>query len=159
MKTALFPGSFDPFTLGHKDVLISALKLFDKVVIAIGYNSAKKGGFLDIEQRMDIIRKSVEDLDNQKIEIVQFSGLTTDYCKKQDIKYVVRGIRTVVDFEFETMVAQANERLNPEILTIFIPASGNNTFVSSSIVKDIVLNNGDSSQFMAANVDMKDYKK
>ena len=119
IKTAVFPGSFDPFTLGHLDVLKSALKLFDKIIIAVGYNVQKKG-FFTPEERMDIIRQSVIGLDN--VEIDCYEGLTIDFCRKVGAGFIVRGLRTTTDFELERVIAQANTKMSPEITTVFIPS-------------------------------------
>ena len=158
MKIAVFPGSFDPFTIGHKDVLISSLNLFDKVIIAVGYNSAKKG-FLPVEERIKVIEDSIADLkaNGSNIEVISYTGLTVDMCREHNARFIVRGVRTTADFEMESVIAQANKRLAPEISTVFVNATNENSFVSSTIVRDIVLNGGDPSEFMSPGVDIYKY--
>ena len=111
MKTAFFPGSFDPFTIGHKDVVIASLELFDKVIIGVGYNSAKKG-LISTEGRMEIIGQSIADLkaNGANIEVVSYTGLTIDVCRRANAKFIIRGVRTTADFEMESVIAQANKR-------------------------------------------------
>ena len=131
MKTAFFPGSFDPFTIGHKDVVIASLELFDKVIIGVGYNSAKKG-LISTEGRMEIIGQSIADLkaNGANIEVVSYTGLTIDACRRANAKFIIRGVRTTADFEMESVIAQANKRLAPDISTVFMNASNENSFVS-----------------------------
>jgi pantetheine-phosphate adenylyltransferase len=155
MRIALFPGSFDPFTIGHKDVVLASLELFDKVIIAVGYNSSKKG-LLSTEGRLAIIEESIADLkaNGSNIEVISYTGLTVDACRKANARFIIRGVRTTADFEMESVIAQANKRLCPEISTVFLNASNENSFVSSTIVRDIVLNGGDPSEFMSPGVDI-----
>lgn len=154
MKTAIFPGSFDPFTLGHLDVLQSALKLFDKVIIAVGINVLKRG-FFTVEDRVDLIKSATNDLRN--VEVCSYSGLTIDFCKKSGIKFIIRGLRTTTDFEFERVVAQANAKMSPDILTVFIPSGHEYSFISSTVVRDVLLNGGDAHVFMPPGVDISKY--
>ncbi|HCV16051.1 MAG TPA: pantetheine-phosphate adenylyltransferase [Rikenellaceae bacterium] len=156
IKTAVFPGSFDPFTLGHLDVLKSALKLFDKIIIAVGYNVQKKG-FFTPEERMDIIRQSVNGLQN--IEIDCYEGLTIDFCRKSGAGFIVRGLRTTTDFELERVIAQANTKMSPEITTVFIPSSHEFSFISSTVVRDVFINGGDIKIFLADGVNLELYRK
>jgi pantetheine-phosphate adenylyltransferase len=158
MRIALFPGSFDPFTIGHKDVVLASLELFDKVIIAVGYNSSKKG-LLSTEGRLAIIEESIADLkaNGSNIEVISYTGLTVDACRKANAKFIIRGVRTTADFEMESVIAQANKRLSPEISTVFLNASNENSFVSSTIVRDIVLNGGDPSEFMSPGADIYKY--
>lgn len=160
MKVAIFPGSFDPFTCGHKDIVKQSLNLFDKVIIAVGYNSSKRG-FLPVEERMRIIEESIYDLraDNKNIEIISYSGLTIDACARYGAQFIVRGVRGSADFEMESNIAQANKKLNPEVSTIFLTASNEFSFVSSTIVRDIVLNGGDPKDFICNGIDIKKYLK
>lgn len=156
IKIAVFPGSFDPFTLGHLDVLKSALKLFDKIIIAVGYNVQKKG-FFTPEERMDIIRQSVIGLDN--VEIDCYEGLTIDFCRKVGAGFIVRGLRTTTDFELERVIAQANTKMSPEITTVFIPSSHEFSFISSTVVRDVFINGGDIKIFLAQGVNLELYRK
>lgn len=156
IKIAVFPGSFDPFTLGHLDVLKSALKLFDKIIIAVGYNVQKKG-FFTPEERMDIIRQSVIGLDN--VEIDCYEGLTIDFCRKSGAGFIVRGLRTTTDFELERVIAQANTKMSPEITTVFIPSSHEFSFISSTVVRDVFINGGDIKIFLAQGVNLELYRK
>lgn len=156
IKKALFPGSFDPFTSGHLDVLKSALRLFDKIVIAVGYNVQKKG-FFTPEERMNIIKQSVKGLENITIEC--YEGLTVDYCKKIGANFIVRGLRTTTDFELERVIAQANSKMHPDITTVFIPSSHEFSFISSTVVRDVFVNGGDISIFLAEGVKLDRYSK
>jgi len=156
MKTSLFPGSFDPFTLGHLDVLQSSLKLFDKVVIAVG-NNVQKRGFLSIEDRIDLIKTATKGLGN--IEVCSYKGLTIDFCKKMGIKFIIRGLRTTTDFELERVVAQANAKMSPDILTVFIPSGHEYSFISSTVVRDVLINGGDAGSFIPPGVDIFKYIK
>lgn len=151
MKTAIFPGSFDPFTIGHMDVLVSALKLFDKVIIAVG-NNVQKRGYFSVEQRIEIIKMALGKM--ERVEITSYSGLTVEFCKKMDVKFIIRGLRTTTDFELETVISQANARISPEILTIFIPAGNDSSFISSTVVRDVIENGGDASPFLPEGVDL-----
>ena len=145
MKIALFPGSFDPVTKAHVDILRRAIPLFDKVVIGIGLNSTK-AAFLDIDLR----KKMLESVfgGDQKVEVSTYEGLTVEFCKKIGANYMIRGIRTVSDFEYEKAIAQMNHALVPEIESIFIVSKPGYSSISSTIVRDIMRNNGDVRQFM-----------
>ena len=153
-KIAIFPGSFDPITVGHIDVLKSALQLFDKVVVAVGFNSAKKG-FFDPDTRIEIIRQAVKDFQN--VTVCKYDNLTIDFCKEIGAKFIIRGLRTNTDFEFESVIAQANKKLAPEISTIFIPATGENSFVSSTVVRDLIIHGSGADAFLPGNVDIKKF--
>lgn len=155
MKTAIFPGSFDPFTLGHLDVLVSALQLFDKVIVAVGYNSSKNG-FFNPETRVAIIRKATEGMKN--VEVCSYQGMTIDFARKMGVSCIVRGLRTTTDFELESVIAQANKKMAPEIQSVFIPSSHEYSFISSTVVRDVLINGGDAGQFLPANVDIKQFK-
>lgn len=154
MKTAIFPGSFDPFTLGHLDVLHSALKLFDKVIVAVGYNSLKKG-FFNPETRVEIIKKAIAGMDN--VEVCSYTGLTVDLCREKGVHCIVRGLRTTTDFELESVISQANRKMSPDIITIFIPSSHEYSFISSTVVRDVLVNGGDASSFLPESVNIDEF--
>ncbi len=154
MRTAIFPGSFDPFTMGHLDVLQSALQLFDKVIVAVGYNSTKSG-FFTPDQRIDIIKDATKHLSN--VEVCSYSGMTVDFCISKGVTCIVRGLRTTTDFELESVISQANRKMCPDIQTIFIPSSHDYSFISSTVVRDILINGGDAKSFLPKGVDITKY--
>lgn len=156
MKIAVFPGSFDPFTLGHLDVLNSALKLFDKIIVAVGYN-VKKSGLFSTEERLKIIEDSVKGLKN--VEVGSYQGLTINYCNKIGAQFIIRGLRTTTDFELERVIAQANSKMSPNITTVFVPSGHEYAFISSTVVRDVLINGGDVSDFMVDGVTINKYGK
>ena len=137
MRVAVFPGSFDPITLGHYDIVERAAPLFDKIIIAIGQNSQKKYMF-SLEERMEFIKKTFEKFPN--VEVDHFEGLTIDYCHSKNVNFILRGLRNPADFEFEKAIAQTNRELTQQnkIETIFLLTSASKTFISSSIVREII---------------------
>ncbi|WP_316789976.1 pantetheine-phosphate adenylyltransferase [Pedobacter frigoris] len=145
MKIALFPGSFDPITIAHVDILTRALPLFDKIVVGIGLNSSKQS-FLSAEKREEIVKTIFSSYDN--VEVQLYEGLTVDFCKKINAQYMVRGVRSVADFEYEKAIAQINQTMMPEAETIIILSKPEYSAISSTIVRDILRNNGDVSQFL-----------
>ncbi len=145
MKIAIYPGSFDPITKGHLDILKTGAEIFDKVIIAVARNSEKKG-FLPVDERVKLIKESVKDLDN--VEVDSFEGLTIEYAKKREAKVLIRGLRAVSDFEYELQLSQANSSLSSEIKTVFLTTKPKYNFISSSTIKEIYLNNGDISKFV-----------
>ena len=148
-KTALFPGSFDPFTAGHMNILRRALTMFDEVVVAVGINQDKPG-FFDMDKRLEIIRQATEGMDG--VSIVKYDNLTIDACRERGIRHIVRGVRNMIDFETERSIADANRRLAPEIETIIIPTAQEFAHISSSAVRDILRHGGDISSFIAEGV-------
>lgn len=159
MRTAIFPGSFDPFTLGHLDVLESALKIFDKVIIAVGYNSNKaKGGFFPVKTRISIIKDAIKPY-GKKVDVCSYKDLTISLCKKLNVKFIVRGLRTTTDFELEGVIAQVNKVLNPDIVTVYVQASHEYSFISSTVVRDVIVHKGDATPFMPKGVDINKYLK
>lgn len=144
-RTALFPGSFDPFTAGHLNILKRALGIFDEVVVAVGVNGDKHG-FYDNDTRMDIIHQACRDLEN--VRVISYDGLTVSICKELGIKHIIRGVRNMIDFENERAIADANRRLAPEIETIIIPTAQEYAHISSSAVRDLLRHNGDTSLFV-----------
>lgn len=145
MNIALFPGSFDPITLGHVDVIKRAVPMFDKIVVAIGSNANKKYMFTQ-EQRMEWIRQSF--LNESKIEVTTYEGLTIDFAQAIGAKFLLRGLRNPADFEFEKAIAHANQKMAEEIQTVFLLTSPDTSFISSSIVRDVIRNGGDYKKFV-----------
>ena len=143
-RTALFPGSFDPFTAGHLNILKRALTMFDEVVVAAGVNQDKRG-FYSPEQKIDIIRQATSGL--KGVSIIQYDCLTIDICRQMGIRHIVRGVRNMLDFENERAIADANRRLAPDIETIIIPTAQEFAHISSSAVRDLLRHNGDTSLF------------
>lgn len=150
MKIAIYPGSFDPITKGHLDVLKTGCEIFDKVIIAVLRNSGKKS-FLTVEERVNLIKESTKDLKN--IEVDAFEGLTVEYAKKKGAKILLRGLRAVSDFEYEMQLSQTNSALSTEIKTVFLTTRPKYNFISSSTVKDIAIMGGDISKFVPESVD------
>ncbi|HRV54304.1 MAG: pantetheine-phosphate adenylyltransferase [Flavobacteriaceae bacterium] len=148
MKRALFPGSFDPITLGHYDIILRGIKLFDEVVVAIGINSEKKYMF-SLEQRKDFIEKAFKN--HPQVKVVTYEGLTIDFCKKIDAQFILRGLRNPADFEFEKAIAHTNRKLS-KIETVFLLTSSKTSFISSSIVRDVIRNHGDYTQLVPDSV-------
>ena len=146
-RTVIYPGSFDPVTLGHLEVIRRASKLFDKVIVAVLINSAKTPTF-SIEERMQLLTDAVAGLDN--VEIAGFEGLLASYCRQRGVNAIVKGLRAVSDFEYEFQMAIANKKLNPELDTIFITADADAMYLSSSMVREIGSMGGDISNFVPA---------
>nr|WP_299388385.1 pantetheine-phosphate adenylyltransferase [Allomuricauda sp.] len=139
MRRAIFPGSFDPLTLGHYDIIQRGITLFDELLIAIGINADKKYMF-SLEERTRFISEAFKD--EPKIKVVTYEGLTVDFCKKVDANFILRGLRNPADFEFEKAIAHTNRQLS-EIETVFLLTSSGKSFISSSIVRDVIRNGGD----------------
>ena len=146
---ALFPGSFDPFTAGHLNILKRALTMFDEVVVAVGINQDKPG-FFSMEKRLDIIRQATRGMEG--VSVIQYDSLTIDACRQMGIHHIVRGVRNMIDFETERSIADANRRLAPEIETIIIPTAQEFAHISSSAVRDILRHGGDLSTFIPEGV-------
>jgi len=153
-KIAIFPGSFDPITRGHESIIKRALPLFDKLFVAIGINAEKKG-FFTVEQRLKWISEVFEN--EEKIVVTQYEGLTVDFCKKHDIQYILRGLRTSADFEFERSIGQVNKKLYPQIETVFLLTAPEYTSLNSSIVRDILRHGGDAAQFVPERINLNDF--
>jgi pantetheine-phosphate adenylyltransferase len=138
MRKAIFPGSFDPITLGHEDIIKRSLPLFDEIVIAIGVNAEKKYMF-SLEERKRFIEETFKD--ETKVSVITYEGLTTDLCKKLKADFILRGLRNPADFEFEKAIAHTNRRLS-KIETVFLLTAAKTSYISSSIVRDVIRNNG-----------------
>lgn len=145
MRICLFPGTFDPLTLGHVDIINRAIPLFDKIVVGVGLNSAKAPMFSP-DQRLQWIKEIYKD--EERVEGAVYEGLTIDFCKKIGAQFILRGIRYVSDFEYEKTIADANRTLDKNIETVFLTGEPKYTSVASTIVRDIIRNNGDSSHFL-----------
>jgi pantetheine-phosphate adenylyltransferase len=154
-KIAVFPGSFDPFTIGHEAIVRRALVMFDEIIIAVGANALKKSYF-PIETRKQIISKVFKD--EPRVRVDHYEGLTVDYCKKNGAGFLLRGLRTAADFEFERAIAQVNKVLAPEIESVFILTVPEHSHINSTIVKDIIRSGGDASKFIPASINIKDFK-
>ncbi|MBE6231551.1 MAG: pantetheine-phosphate adenylyltransferase [Bacteroidales bacterium] len=150
-RIAMFPGSFDPFTAGHLNILKRALTMFDEVVVAVGINIDKKG-FFSNGKRMDIIRKATSGLDG--VSVIQYDNLTIEKCRELGIRHIVRGVRNMIDFETERSIADANRKLAPEIETIIIPTAQEYAHISSTAVRDLLRHNGDTSLFVPDGVEL-----
>ncbi len=144
-RVAIFPGSFDPFTKGHHDIVIRSLSMFDKVVIALGHNTKKKRYF-DTEQMVSCIEEAF--VGNDRVEVIVYNELTANLAKKYDAKYVVRGLRNTTDFEYENSISQINKSLNPELETVFLITSPDLAPISSSIIREVHRYGGDVSEFL-----------
>lgn len=145
MKIAIYPGSFDPITKGHLDILKNAAGIFDKVIIAVTHNSAKQG-FLTTQERVMLIQQSVVELDN--VEVDSFEGLTIEYAQKIGAEVLIRGLRAVSDFEYEMQLSQTNSALCDDVKTVFLTTKPKYNFISSSNIKEILANGGDISKFV-----------
>ena len=150
-KVAVFPGSFSPFSIGHQSVVEKALPLFDKIIISVGVNS-KKNQYFSIQERMQWIASVY--VNNEKIEVKKYEGLTIDFCKKEGANFILRGLRDSHDFKFEKNIAQMNKDLNPDIETIFIITLPELSHISSSLIRDIIKNGGDVSKFIPKEINI-----
>jgi pantetheine-phosphate adenylyltransferase len=154
-RIAIFPGSFDPFTIGHESIVNRALPLFDKIVIMIGYNINKKS-FYPIEKRLKWINQVFQN--ESKIEVRTYDGLTVDFCKTVNAQYILRGIRTSSDFEYERAIAQVNKKMHPDIESVFLLTLPEHTPIMATIVRDIVSHGGDVSMFIPKTLNINEFK-
>ena len=145
MKTALYPGSFDPITKGHQSIALRASKMFDNIVVAIGENVDKKNMYT-VEERLSFLQKTF--VNEKNISIVSYKGLTIDFCKANNIDYIIRGVRSDIDWSMESSISNANKLLNPSIETVFFLTAPEFIGISSSAVRDILKNKGDISAFV-----------
>ena len=151
MKRAIFPGSFDPITLGHYDIIERSVKLFDEVIVAIGINADKKYMF-SVEERQKFIEESFKH--EPKVKVVTYKGLTVDFCQKNNVEFILRGLRNPADFEFEKAIAHTNRDLAP-IETVFLLTAASTSYISSSIVRDVIRNHGDYTKLVPKSVRVK----
>jgi pantetheine-phosphate adenylyltransferase len=153
-RIAVFPGSFDPFTIGHEYIVKRALPLFDEIVIAVGSNSTKTD-FISFEKRVELIKQVFTN--EPKIRITGYSGLTVDFCKREGANHIIRGLRTSADFEYERAIAQVNKVLNADIETIFLLTAPEHSAITSTLVREVIRNNGDTSKFLPQGINIKSY--
>jgi pantetheine-phosphate adenylyltransferase len=150
---AIFPGSFDPITRGHENVILRALPLFDKIIVAVGQNAEKKSHF-SMNQRVGFLKKVFSNY--PAVEIDQYSGLTVEYCRAKGARYILRGLRTSADFEFERTIGQVNKKLYPDIETVFLLTMPEFTAINSSVVREILKYGGDVSQFIPEGLNLSE---
>jgi pantetheine-phosphate adenylyltransferase len=154
-RIAVFPGSFDPFTIGHEAIILRALSLFDEIIIAVGANALKKSYF-SLQTRKEMISKVFKN--EPRVKVDHYEGLTVDYCRKNNAKYILRGLRTSADFEFERAIAQINRAMAPDIESVFLLTVPEHTPVNSTIVRDIIRSGGDATMFIPSSINIKDYR-
>lgn len=152
MKRAIFPGSFDPITLGHYDIIKRGVTLFDEVIVAIGINADKKYMF-SLEERKQFIEEAFAD--EPKIKVVTYKGLTVDFCKEIGVEFILRGLRNPADFEFEKAIAHTNRDLAP-IETVFLLTSAETSYIASSIVRDVIRHHGDYTKLVPKSVKLNE---
>lgn len=146
MKVAVFPGSFDPFTMGHYDIVVRSLKLFDKVIIAIGHNSSKNKRYFDVQSTAEKIQSIFKGGD--QVETIIYDELTAEFAKKYQAEFLIRGLRNTTDFEYENSISQINRSLNEELETIFLITSPEFAHISSSIIREVHRYGGDVSEYL-----------
>jgi pantetheine-phosphate adenylyltransferase len=153
-KIAVFPGSFDPFTIGHESVINRSLPLFDEIIIAIGTNTRKQAHF-PLQSRMEMIREVFRD--RPQITVISYSGLTVEFCKRHNAKYLLRGLRTSADFEYERVIAQTNKAMYPELESVFLLTLPEHTHINSTVIRDVIRYGGNASQFVPGSIDLSKY--
>ncbi len=151
MRRAIFPGSFDPLTLGHYDIIKRGVHLFDEIIVAIGINSEKKYMF-SLEERKQFIEEAFKD--EPTVKVTTYKGMTVDYCKEINVGFILRGLRNPADFEFEKAIAHTNRKLS-SIETVFLLTASNTSYISSSIVRDVIRNNGNYKLLVPESVKVK----
>ena len=154
-RIALFPGSFDPFTIGHEDIVRRSLSLFDEIVIAIGANSTKTDYF-PLESKIKLIEQVF--INEPKISVKSYSGLTVNFCKQIGANYIVRGLRTSADFEYERAIAQVNKVMNVDVETIFILTAPEYSGITSTLVREVIRHGGEADKFLPKGIDIKNFK-
>ena len=151
IRRAVFPGSFDPFTIGHESIVRRALGLFDEIIVAVGKNSTKATMY-SVEQRVDSIQKVFKN--DPAIRVESYGGLTVTYCKEANVRFILRGLRTSSDFGFERAIGQVNKAMEPSIETVFFLALPEHSAISSTIIRDIIKNGGDARRFVPEAVEI-----
>jgi len=151
-KIAVFAGSFDPFTVGHEDVVKRGLFMFDRIIIAIGYNSNKKG-FFPLKRRIEWIEQVFRD--EPRVSVDYYDGLTVDFCRKVGARYLLRGLRTAADFEYERAIAQINRAMAPEVESVFLLTTPEHTPITSTIVRDIIRHRGNAGSFLPEKMELR----
>ena len=154
-KVALFPGSFDPLTIGHASIVARGLALVDEVIVAIGVNS-QKVSYFSLEQRLQSIQKVFAH--EPRVKVVSYSGLTISFCKSIGAQFILRGLRTSADFEFERTIAQMNKDLDPAIETLFLLTNPELSHINSTVVREVLRNGGDASKFVPQGLDLKPHQ-
>jgi pantetheine-phosphate adenylyltransferase len=155
-KIAVFPGSFDPFTIGHEAIVRRALSLFDEIIIAVGANALKKS-FFPLATRKEMVKKVFQN--EPRVRVDHYEGLTVDFCKNSGAGFIIRGLRTSADFEFERAIAQVNKVMAPDLESVFLLTVPEHSHINSSIVRDIIRNGGDASRFVPAAINLMNYKQ
>ncbi len=154
-KIAVFPGSFDPFTIGHEGIVLRALSLFDEIIIAVGANALKKN-YYPLETRKEMICQVFRD--EPRIRVDHYEGLTVDFCRSMNARYLLRGLRTAADFEFERAIAQVNKAMAHDIESVFLLTVPEHSPINSTIVRDIIRSGGDASMFVPEAIKLSDYR-
>src|SRR4030042_5049899 len=154
-KIAVFPGSFDPFTIGHEAIVKRALSRFDEIIIAVGANALKKS-YYSLTTRKEMIAQVFRN--EPRVKVDHYEGLTVDYCREHGAKYILRGLRTAADFEFERAIAQVNREMAQNVESVFLLTVPEHSHVNSTIIRDIIRSGGDASKFVPASINLKDFK-
>jgi len=154
-RIAVFPGSFDPFTIGHEGIVRRGLSLFDEIIIAVGANALKKSYF-SLETRKAMISRVFRD--EPRVKVDHYEGLTVDYCRNKGARFILRGLRTAADFEFERAIAQVKKAMDNNVESVFLLTIPEHSPINSTIVRDIIRSGGDASRFVPAAINLKDYK-
>lgn len=151
-KTAVFPGSFDPFTAGHESLVLRGLELFDNIIVAVGVNADKKG-FMPLEKRLELIETVFKN--NRRVQVRSYSNLTVDFCKENGVTHILRGLRNAADFEYENNIAQINRLLSGNVETVFLLSLPEHAAVSSSIVRELIRYKNDVKMFLPSGIDFE----
>ncbi|MCD6200606.1 MAG: pantetheine-phosphate adenylyltransferase [Bacteroidales bacterium] len=154
-KIAVFPGSFDPFTIGHESIVRRGLRLFDKIIVAIGTNT-EKADYFPLETRLKWIKKVFKD--EPRIEVDSYNSLTVDYCMKKNARFLLRGLRTAADFEYERAIAQVNHAMEKDIEVVFLLTLPEHTFINSTIVREVIKYGGDARKFLPEAIDLTEVR-